>query len=611
MNCNHVVSRLVKLQRCARTPISTEEVSASALDGGGQPAYTQPRPLFLRTLVSLVCGTAAIISHAVNGAEPLHQRIDALVTAAADLNSVQPIADDSEFVRRIYLDLAGRIPSHEEYREFLQSTQADKRELLIDSLLTSVDYPRRMQELFSVMLLERRGDNPEWASFLRASFAANKPWDTLVREIISPNMADESVRGAAFFHTKRLEKVGEQETDYPGLTRDVGRLFLGMDLQCAQCHNHLFIDSYKQQDFQGLFIAFQNVFIRNDVKFPAIAEKPIMSKLEFMSVFEQVPLETGLRLPGGKELDLPLLEKGQEYDQPPDKKTNFPGVPKFKALEALAVEMTQPQHRAFVDNIANRLWFVMMGRGLVNPLDQHHIDNPPSHPQLLELLGMELVEHKFDMRWMLREIALSDTYQLTSRWADHSTIGGEHFHPESYRIAHEKHLSAEQICRSILVATGPVAWTESTSAVALDSQANETTAVTSPDATSSTENQDSPPLDLEKLTAAYVKAFANPPQDPEVQFNPSLKAALFLMNDEAVLSLLVPRGDNLVGRLIKTTNATELATELYACVLTRQPSDDEQTTVLDYLSQHSAQRESAVKDLVWALLASTEFCLNH
>jgi Protein of unknown function (DUF1549) len=225
-------------------------------------------------------------------AEELPARIDVLIAAAAKDAPLGATCDDATFVRRVHLDLAGRIPSWLEAKTFLDSTDAQKRTQLIDSLLANADYPRRMQDLFHAMLMERRGDNPEWTKFLLTSFEANTPWDQLVREILDPDPTQEAIRGAAFFHTKRLEKVGQQETDYAGLTRDVGRLFLGMDLQCAQCHDHLFIDSYKQSDFQGLYTVYQNTFIRSDVQFPAIGEKLLTKKADFSSVFEKVAMTT-------------------------------------------------------------------------------------------------------------------------------------------------------------------------------------------------------------------------------------------------------------------------------------------------------------------------------
>ena len=244
-----------------------------------------------------------------------------------------------------------------------------------------------MQDLFNAMLMERRGDNPEWTKFLEASFNSNKPWDQLAREIIDPdNENEDAPRLGVLLHQAAGESRRSRTPTIPGLTRDVGRLFLGMDLQCAQCHNHLFIDSYKQQDFQGLFTVYQNTFIRSDVKFPAIGEKVMTKKIDFMSVFDKVPLATGPRIPGGKEMEIPTFEKGQEYFDPARQEEELPWRAKFSPLEALAHEMPTSANRAFCDNIANRLWFVMMGRGLVNPLDQHHLANPASHPELMELL---------------------------------------------------------------------------------------------------------------------------------------------------------------------------------------------------------------------------------
>ncbi len=508
-------------------------------------------------------------------ADELPARIDALIATAAKDAPLGATCDEATFVRRVYLDLAGRIPSWREATAFIDSKEANKRQQLIDTLLASSDYPRRMQDLFHAMLMERRGDNPEWTKFLQASFEANKPWDQLVREILDPDPSNEAIRGAAFFHTKRLDKVGQQETDYPGLTRDVGRLFLGMDLQCAQCHNHLFIESYKQVDFQGLYTVYQNTFIRNDLKFPAIGEKVLTKKADFSSVFDKVSLTTGPRVPGGKEIEIPSFDKNEEYLVPPDKKTNFPGAPRFRAMQFIATELPTAGNKAFADNIANRLWFVMMGRGLVNPLDQQHATNRPSHPELLDLLSQEIVAQKFDMKWMLRQLVLTQTYQRTAVLP----AGTAPPKPETYRIANEKRLSAEQLMNSVQVATG---------------------------------SRDKPrEADAEKLRVAFVKAFGNVPQDPEVEFSPSLKSSLFVLNDPAVLDCLAPQPGNLVDRLLKISDSAALADELYLSVLTRKPTDEERTAVTEYLAKNLERRPAAIANLSWALLASTEFCLNH
>src|SRR5262245_12311635 len=375
----------------------------------------RPRLSFC-ALLTLVTG--ALGAPAEEGL-PLHQRIDQVIEArAGGLLAAQ--ASDTELLRRIYLDLAGRVPSVEEARAFLTDTAVDKRATLIDKLLASDDHVRRMTQVFNVMLMERLGDHAEWQKFLHESFLANKPWDQLVREILNPNADDEATRGSAFWYTKRLEHYGENPVDIPGLVRDVGRHFLGIDVQCAQCHDHLFVEDYKQEFYHGLFAFVGQTTIRTDLKFPAVSQTPMSKKVEFMSVFVQKPLEVGPKLPGGAEIEIPTFDKGQEFEQPPDKKTKFPGVPKFSTLKILAEQLPRAENKLFTRNIANRLWWLMLGRGIVHPLDLHHAGNPPSHPELLDLLASELADHHFDTRWLIREIALSQTYQRSSALSDDS-----------------------------------------------------------------------------------------------------------------------------------------------------------------------------------------------
>ena len=148
-------------------------------------------------------------------------------------------SDDSEFFRRVNLDLAGRIPTVERVKAFLKDKSPDKRPKEIDRLLSGPHYAIRMADWFNSMLIERRGEDKQWLAWLRASLKANTPWDQMARKILSPDARDEKTRATAYFITRRLQKVGAQPTDYPGLTRDVGRLMLGVDLQCAQCHNQV------------------------------------------------------------------------------------------------------------------------------------------------------------------------------------------------------------------------------------------------------------------------------------------------------------------------------------------------------------------------------------
>lgn len=534
------------------------------------------RPIITAWRCLSVWTTAFVVSSAFGADPALGKRCDELIQTKAKDASFAPVCDDSTFVRRLYLDLAGRIPSSQEATAFVDNKEPNKREQLVDKLMACPDYAARMRDHFHATLMERRGDSADWTKFLQASFESNKPWDQLVREILAPDQDHEINRGAAFFHTKRLEKVGQQDTDYPGLTRDVGRLFLGMDLQCAQCHNHLFIESYKQSDFQGLFTVYQNTFIRNDLKFPAIGEKLMTKKQEFSSVFDKVSMSVGPRVPGGKEIDIPMFDKNEEYAAPPDRKTNFPGVPKFRPMQVIATELANTTNKAFAVNFANRVWFALHGRGLVNPLDQIHAANPASHPEVLELLAQASVDLKFDVKALVRALVLSDTYQRETQWSSTDLPK-----PETYRAALEKRLSAEQVMASVLVATG---------------------------------TREKPTIlkgDAEKNRAAFVKAFGNVPTDPEVEFAPSLKSSLFLLNDALIVECLQSQPGNLIERLSATADNNTAIDDLYWSILTRKPVEEERSMATAYLTKNADRRPAAMTNLAWSLLASTEFCLNH
>jgi len=510
--------------------------------------------------------------------QPLHSRIDAQILAKAGSQPVAPTCDDAEFVRRIHLDLAGRIPSVAETVAFLDDKSADKRTKLIDKLLASPEYAKRMQELFHVTLMERLGDNADWSNYLQTSFAANKPWDKLAHEILAGNTVKGGEKGAGFFYAKRLEHYGENPIDYPGLTRDVGRLFLGMDLQCAQCHDHRSIQDYRQKDFQGLFAVYSNMTLA-DAKNMSVGEKLMTGKLAYASVFTKVPKEVGPRIPGMPEIEIPVFKKGEEFTVAPNPKTRTAGIPKFSPVAALAEKLPTAENRAFVVNSANRFWFTMMGRGIVHPLDLHHADNPPSHPELLNLLADEFAAGKFDVKALLREIALSQAYQRSSRMPAGKPVPA----PETFLVAIEKRVSAEQLLSSLLEATG-----------------NREFVTASKD----------PKTNLAALRAKLVKAFASPAREAEIEFNPSLKATLFLLNDDALLSLLAPQGANLAARLTALSD-DKLATELYLSVLSRRPTAQESADAAAYLGKNASRRPTAVTNLAWALIASTEFCVNH
>jgi hypothetical protein len=526
------------------------------------------------------------------GQSPLHERIDAAILAKANGTAPADICTDAEFVRRVYLDFSGSIPTAKQTREFLsdKSPGPGKRQRLIDALLAAPTYATRMENLFHVMLMERRGDDENWSAFLIDAFSNNRPWNEIAKEILDPISETEKRRGAAFFITKRLEKYGQNPTDFPGLTRDVGRLFLGLDLQCAECHDHLFIEDYKQIDFKGLFAAYGNTFIRRDVKFPAVGEKEMKAKLEFVSVFDPTQQSTGPRLPGGKEFAIQV----STVDPKKPKPKKAPPRPQFSALKLISESVTKDENKQFALNAVNRCWFVLLGRGIVHPLDLHHSANPASHPELLAMLADEFVKHKFDIKWLLREIALTDAYQRSSQ------IAGEKI-PDAalFLVSAERHLTAEQLLQSVLVAT------------------HETRLITIPpkEAPKPASDAPEPKVDLNaapvysELKAKFLAAFANAAREPELQVNSTVKGALFWRNAVDVQRLLAKRPGNLTDRLLAVDN-DKVVDELFINVLSRMPTAEE-TRLFEKFLASNKNRQIAISDAAWALLTGAEFFTNH
>lgn len=510
----------------------------------------------------------------------LHEKIDAIIDAKNKGRVVSAQSDDYEFVRRVYLDFAGRIPTVSEVDLFVANKAADKRRLLIEQLVNSPAYAKQMANTFHIHFMERLGDNNEWLKYLEESFRKNKGWNVMAREILRGVGSKDEVKGSSFFYSKRLENYGQNPVDYSALTRDVGRLFLGKDLRCAECHDHLFVEEYKQADFKGLFAFFQNTYL-SDAKAGVVSEKMTSKKLEFMSVFKKEKKEIAPKIPGMAEVSIPEFKKGEEFLVPPDPKKKIQGVPKFSPLEKLSEQLPTASNPDFAKNIVNRIWFIMIGRGLVHPLDLHHAGNPPSHPELLALLAKEFNDHNYDIKWLLTELANTRVYQRSSR----VDVGKTPEVPSYFGTAIEKRISAEQLLASIMVATGRY------------------------DKLDKKDGKD--PEMPEALKVKFIKAFANAARDPEDEIAFSLKAALFLLNDDAVLALLKPEAENTTAALVKMKPDNLMIEKAYLAILSRKPDPQETKDALEFLSNPSIAGESGVKNLVWALLSSSEFNLNH
>lgn len=541
-----------------------------------------------RTLPLGLFLTVAVTVQAAIGAEaPLHQRIDQAIAAGPDFNKLAAApASDEEFLRRIYLDLTGTIPTSADARAFLADTVSDRRAKLIDRLLNSPEHARHMAHVFDVVLMDRRLDKnvqrAAWHEYLRSSFAANKPWDVLVREILSADGVDPQQRAMAKFYLDR-------DAEPHQLTRDVSRLFLGKNYHCAQCHDHPLVDDYKQEHYYGIYAFLSRSYLFTDKakKQPAVLAEKADGDVTFQSVFDpaKTTKSTGPRLLDGKPVAEPKIEKGKEYQVAPA--ADVRPVPTFSRRALLAPTIASRDNAQFRRASANRFWALLLGRGLIHPLDLDHSANPPSHPELLNLLADEFGKMDFDIRAFLREVALSQTYQRSSL----PPAGVEEVPPSSFAVALLKPLTPEQLAMAVLQATGQT----DVERAGLAKGVTEATLYPR----------------LAQTLNSFVNVFASRSGQPAGNFEATLDQTLFLANGGLIRGWLSPGKVNLTGRLTALTDSDAVAEELYLSVLTRKPSADERKEVAEYLKTRTQDRPAALGELVWALVASAEFRFNH
>lgn len=533
----------------------------------------------------------------LSASEPaLHAQVDRLIAVGLpDFGSrAAERSSDDEFHRRVHLDVVGVIPTVDESRAFFADDDADKRTRLIDRLLADPRHARRMAYVFDAMLMERRPDKhvktAEWREYLRHSFLENKPWDQLTLEILSADGVKPAERARARF-------LLDRELDVDQTVRDVGRLFLGRDLQCAQCHDHPAVGDYLQRHYFGLSAFWKRSYVFNDRKRKrsVIAEKAD-GEVTFASVFTNEKGATAPRMLDQSPLNDPADFK-KAYVSKPSSKSR--GVPVYSRRGLAASAVVNPVNRAFRRNIANRIWALAMGRGLVEPLDMHHADNPPSHPELLELLSNELHARGYDLRWMFRELLLTETYQRSSRLPSISDAPAD----DRFAAALQKPLTAEQFAWSMMQASGVVeTQVETLRRKTLTGDLKWGAQLVADPAWRS----DAMERAVSGSLAAFVNVFAE--AGLKTGFDASADQALFLVNGSVVQSWLTARS----GRLVKEFDDDgELIDELFLSVLSRPPTDAESADLAEYLGSEDVARKTAVREILWALLTSAEFRFNH
>lgn len=577
------------------------------------PENTHHNAMLLRGIVAplFCCAVVAFLQQAPTLAAqpPLASRIDDAIETPLKVPTAA-LSDDAEFVRRIYLDLLGRIPSSQEVRSFLDDPHTEKRRVLIDLLLASPEHARRMQIWFDVMVMERRRDvhipTPQWQDYLYHAFLEDRPYNELVREILSADGTDPATRPAAKFF---LDRTGDVDL----LTRDIGRLFLGRDLQCCQCHDHPLIDDYHQQHYYGL-VAFLNrsVLFTAKNKKAYVGEKGASDLQTFKSVFfPDETHDTPPRVLDREPIEEPKFPKDQEHLVAPA--DGVRPVPKFSRREQLALDITAADNRDFAKNTANRLWAMMLGRGLVEPLDLHHSENPPSHPELLDLLSAALIESNFNLKAVVREIALSNTYQRSSILPP--GVDEESLTPESFAVAALRPLTPEQLCFSLLQGLGLSDVQRSAVDKQLqtaDPRLNELLAIDPPREELREQLAEQAVYDrLKKNLGGFVSLFGSPPGSPQNQGETTVHQALFLTNSATANSWLGTGVAGLVHRLTSISDPAAVADELYISIYSRRPTELERGEVSGFLAARADSREAALQEMAWALCVSPEFRFNH
>ena len=484
-----------------------------------------------------------------------------------------PICDDATFIRRVTLDISGRLPTGTETQTFFANQDSNRREQVIDSLLRSPEYADFFANKWTALLKNRRDDASDMTSnfafyaWVRDSLLANKPYDQLVRELLAATGTVIANPPVAWY--KRVKEPKQQ-------LEDVAQLFLGVRMQCAQCHHHPF-ERWSQDDYYS-FAAF----------FTQVGRKPSATRGEDL-IFHKRGVAVATNIKSGAALKPAAL--GDVISEiAPDED------PRLK----LADWMSNPQNPFFAKAVVNRYWKHFMRRGLIEPEDDIRDTNPPTNPELLAALEKHFVESGFDLKELVRIIARSNAYQLSSV-------------PNTYNVADEQNysryyprrLQAEVMLDAIDDLTG--ARTD------FPNLPSGTRAIALPD---NSYNNASP----------FLKVFGRPENESVCECeriqSSSLAQSLHLMNAGDIKAKLAMGGGR-ADRLAKSeTPVADQIRESYSVAFSREPRDDEMKVAVDFLAEPrvdaagnpinpQAAAVNGFQDLIWALINTKEFLFNH
>ena len=488
-----------------------------------------------------------------------------------------PVTDDGAYLRRAHLDLLGMLPAEAEARAFVQSRDRRKRAKLIDALLERPEFAEHWALKWADLLrleekaLDRKGVEL-FHRWIRDSIASNKPIDQFVREIITARGSTYQNPPANFYRSTRTPIVRAETT---------AQVFLGTRLQCAQCHNHPF-DKWTQDDYYD----WAGLFARVDYKVLENRYKDGLDKHAFEG--EQVvftAMNGEVKNPRiGKDASPRLLGRAQPIDSEQDR------------LQELAVWLTSPSNSLFARVQANRIWFHLMGRGIVDPIDDFRATNLPSHPELLDELSADFVKSGYDLKHLIRVIMNSRAYQASSLPNDTNTDD-----TINYSHALVRRLEAEEVLDALSQVTG--------APLRFDGYPDGMRAGQIP-------GVHAVAMRKSKVRAAdtFLQVFGKPERllatEEERSCTTNLGQALQLMTGPALAELLSNKEGRLDRMLAAGKSPIEMLEELYWTALTRPPTASETAALNRHLDESTDQR-AALEDITWALVNSKEFVMRH
>lgn len=581
------------------TAFSSSDEGIAAVDATGlvEMHQTGEAAILCRYLDTIQCVRLTYLAPLADFAwtdPPVHNDVDQHVFAKLKLLNILPseLCTDQEFIRRVYLDLCGILPTPDEARAFFADTDPAKRAKLIDRLLDRPEFAdfwtyKWLDVLRSNRLTIQIKGSHAYRQWLRSHIERNTPWNEVVRDLLTAGGSTFDNPPANYYrgpYSHGAPVVREPQA----LAEMTSQLFFGIRMQCAQCHNHPF-ERWTQDDYYQMTAWFAQLQAKPDTVQPGVP-----------------PLTYPWQL---RENALVIYSTGTgETTQPQTRKTMPPKVmgmpaptipPGVDRRTVLASLVTSPENPFFARATVNRLWFHMLGRGIVDPPDDFRDSNPASNDALLDGLAKDFVVRNFDVKHILRTIANSRTYQL-SMHANASNEADEKYF--SHALVKRKRLSAEVLLDAICAATGtPEVFTEMPA---------ETRAVQLPDGQVIYTGGRYASWDRHP----FLKAFGQPAREAacecEREGDLNLARALEIKNGD-FLQGKIRAPQNRIGKLLsQKLSDAEVLNELFLATLSRPPVPNEVQAALAHVAAASDKR-AAWEDVHWALLNSNELLFRH